>query len=186
MKSAHLLQAIQWGKQAWDEIDSETIRKCFAKVGMYPKKLSDDDDDDPFEGEEMMNLKELCPKLSNDCSAEQYLDADDYVPFCDNLINIEDSNWREGLRKELLNETSTSEKRPKLDDLDNDEDTDGEQEDDDFDVPLKEPDIETTAKAANVAENLLDFAYFTGNEELCRAVLNVNDILTDIRLAGQK
>ena len=85
-----------------------------------------------------------------------------------------------------MNETSTSEKRPKLDDLDNDEDTDGEQEDDDFDVPLKESDIKTTAKAANVAENLLDFAYFTGNEELCRAVLNVNDILTDIRLAGQK
>ena len=90
VKSVHLLQAIQWGKQAWNEIDSETIRKCFAKVGMYPEKLSDDDDDDPFEGEEMMNLKELCSKLSNDCSAEQYLDADDYVPFCDNLINIED------------------------------------------------------------------------------------------------
>ena len=34
---------------------------------MYPEKLSDDDDDDPFEGEEMMNLKELCSKLSNDC-----------------------------------------------------------------------------------------------------------------------
>ena len=85
-----------------------------------------------------------------------------------------------------MNETSTSEKRPKLNDLDNDEDTDSEQEDDDVDVPLKEPDIQTTAKPANVAENLLDFAYFTGNEEICRAVLDVNDILTDIRLAGQK
>ena len=61
--------------------------------------------------------------------------------------------------------TSTSEKRPKLeDDPDNDENTDGEQEDDDFDVLLEEPEVKTTAKAANFPENLLDFAYFTSNE----------------------
>ena len=39
VKSVHLLQAIQWSKQAWDEIDSGTIRKCFKKVLCIEKSL---------------------------------------------------------------------------------------------------------------------------------------------------
>ena len=42
VKSVNLLQAIQ----AWDEILPETIKKCFAKVGLYPEDINDDNDDD--------------------------------------------------------------------------------------------------------------------------------------------
>lgn len=48
---------------AWDEIEFETVRKCFGKVEMYPKKSGDDDDDDQLDGKESMNLNEQCSKL---------------------------------------------------------------------------------------------------------------------------
>ena len=89
VKSVHLLQSIQWGKQAWDEIPPETIKKCFAKVGLYPEE---DHDDDPFEGEETMDLEQMCLKLSSECSANQYLEADKHVPFCAELIDSGNPN----------------------------------------------------------------------------------------------
>ena len=39
VKSVHLLQAIQCSKQAWDEIDSGTIRNYFKKVLYIEKSL---------------------------------------------------------------------------------------------------------------------------------------------------
>ena len=35
VKSVHLLQAIQWGKQAWDEVDQETT-EMFQESGIVP------------------------------------------------------------------------------------------------------------------------------------------------------
>ena len=64
VKSVHLLQAIQWGKQSWDEVDQETVQKCFKKVGLSPDEVDMEEGiDDPFEGEDMMSLEELCAKL---------------------------------------------------------------------------------------------------------------------------
>ena len=42
--------AIQWGKQAWDEINADTIKKCFEKVGFIPdgNTTTTTEDDDPF------------------------------------------------------------------------------------------------------------------------------------------
>lgn len=93
------------------------------------------------------------------------------------MVNIEDSFWREALRTELLSKTILSGKHSKLKDLHNVKDA-FEQEGDHFHVLLKEPEIKKTARAAPVTENLLDFAYFMGNEELPQAVVRVNDILT--------
>jgi hypothetical protein len=99
----------------------------------------------------------------------------------------------EEIRSELLSGTDgPSEKLDKtcaLVDLseDTDEDTDEEGEDDEeFNAPLKEPEIKTAANALKVAEDLLDFVTFIGNEDLSQALLHVSDILTDVRLAGQK
>lgn len=68
VKSVNLLQAIQWGKLAWDEVSAETITKCFTKVGLYPDDIDvHDDDDDPFDGDEFLDLQEMCAKLTNEC-----------------------------------------------------------------------------------------------------------------------
>ena len=55
VKSANLLMSIEWGRQAWDEISSNTIQKCFKKTGLCPDELTVEDD--PFEGEELQDLQ---------------------------------------------------------------------------------------------------------------------------------
>ena len=35
VKSVNLLMAIEWGKQAWDDLAGTTITKCFKKTGLY-------------------------------------------------------------------------------------------------------------------------------------------------------
>ena len=80
----HLLQAIQWGKQAWDEVDQETVQKCFKKVGLSPDEVDMEEGiDDPFEGEDMMSLEELCAKLgtTETVTAQEFVGADDEVHF---------------------------------------------------------------------------------------------------------
>lgn len=64
VKSVNLLMAIQWGKQAWDEISPDAITECFRKVGLVPDAniIEGNDDDDLFEGEDMLSLEKLCKK----------------------------------------------------------------------------------------------------------------------------
>ena len=52
VKSINLLMAINWGKQAWDEImtSQDIIAKCFNKVGLVPDAniIEGNNNDDPF------------------------------------------------------------------------------------------------------------------------------------------
>ena len=50
VKSVNVSMAFEWGKQAWDEVSSDLIVKCFKKTKLYPEEI--DDEDDPFEGED--------------------------------------------------------------------------------------------------------------------------------------
>ena len=91
VKSVHLLQAIQWGKQAWDEVDQETVQKCFKKVGLSSDEVDMEEGiDDPFEGEDMMSLEDLCAKLgtTETVTAQEFVGADDKVPSCPETIDI--------------------------------------------------------------------------------------------------
>ena len=79
IKSVNLLTAIQWGKRAWDEINQDTIAKCFNKVGLVldANVIQGNDDDDPFEGEDMLSLEELCKKLGEESlAAKEFVNAD--------------------------------------------------------------------------------------------------------------
>ena len=57
VKSINILMAAKWGKEAWNEVSSSTIKKCFQTTGMYPQDpvLGDD----PFDGEELHDLQNL-------------------------------------------------------------------------------------------------------------------------------
>ena len=62
---------------------------------------------------------------------------------------------------------------------DNDDDGTGE---DEFDCSLKEPVIKSSTQALQIAKQLTEFVEYSGLEELSSALLNVNDILRDLRL----
>lgn len=91
--------AIQWEKQAWDEISQYTIAKCLNKVVLVPDATSiegDDVDDDPFEGEDILSLDELCIKLGEkSTAAKEFVNADEELPTCTEPIDTDKPSWRE-------------------------------------------------------------------------------------------
>ena len=100
--------AIQWGKQAWDEISQDTIAKCFNKVGLVPDAniIKGNDDDDPFEGEDILSLEELCKKFGEESTAaKEFVNADEELPSCTEPIDTDKLSWREDVRNDILEDT---------------------------------------------------------------------------------
>ena len=184
VKSVHLLQAIQWGKQAWDEVDQETVQKCFKKVGLSPDEVDMEEGiDDPFEGEDMMSLEELCAKLgtTETATAQEFVDADDEVPSCPETIDISQPSWRAELRRNFLEEdeadgSEPSAKEGKVDEAGNEE----------FDCSVKEPSVKSSTEARKMVLQLSEFADFGGHEKLSNALLTVQDILFDMEFNAPK
>ena len=115
VKSVNLLMAIQWGKQAWDEICQDTIAKCFNKVGLVPgaNTIEGNDDDDPFQGEDMLSLEELCKKLGKESTApKEFVNTDEELPSCTEPIDIDKPSWREDLRNDILEDTISDTAEP--------------------------------------------------------------------------
>lgn len=61
VNSVNLFMAVRWTVNSWDEVKDGVITKCFRHVGMFPSTmdLDDNDDNDPFAGEELLNLDAL-------------------------------------------------------------------------------------------------------------------------------
>ncbi|XP_032229372.1 tigger transposable element-derived protein 1-like [Nematostella vectensis] len=62
VKSIDVLMSIEWGKQAWDEVQESTIIKCFKSTGLYPD--TELVDDDPFEGEDLVQHEQIDTMLA--------------------------------------------------------------------------------------------------------------------------
>ena len=75
VKSVNLLMFIEWGRQAWDEVSSHTIQRCFKKTGLYLEELNVEDY--PFEGEDLQDLQQFLSRIDELCSAEEYISAED-------------------------------------------------------------------------------------------------------------
>ena len=67
VESINVLIAIEWGRQAWNDVRQSTI----TKTGLYPR--DEPIEDDPFEGEELANLKYIMDRLYAECSVEEYV-----------------------------------------------------------------------------------------------------------------
>ena len=63
IKSVHLLVAIRWMVSAWQEVKPEVITRCFKHVGMYPDESEVIEIDDPFAGEEELEMETLRSKI---------------------------------------------------------------------------------------------------------------------------
>ena len=48
---------IEWGRQAREEVSSDTIIKCFKRIGLYPEAEVEEDEDDPFERRRRRTVK---------------------------------------------------------------------------------------------------------------------------------
>ena len=76
--------SIEWGRQAWDDVQRETIVKCFKRTGLYPDEV--DEEDDPFEGEEVSRLQELIMAMEVSCTAGELLAAEDEIQIYSGLF----------------------------------------------------------------------------------------------------
>ena len=95
-KSVHLVMSIQWGKRARDQISKDTIKKYFQKVSLFPNEVITTDDNDPFEGEDMQSLEELCSMLDipEHTSAWKFLDAEDELSTKTHQLGVKTSEPR--------------------------------------------------------------------------------------------
>ena len=161
--------AIRWMVSAWDEVSTDAITKCFKKVSMYPEVLStDNSDNDPFEGEELMELQELLSHISPNLDVSDFdEDVDAFEPPVDASL----SNWRENLRQEMIN------------DYQNDISDDDEDAAEEYDAPLAVPEITSTVEALEVAKKLAEFSEWQGDEMLSKVISKMNDLLTEKQLS---
>ena len=51
MKEMDVLKAIRWVKEAWNQVDEETIRKCFQKCGFIPEVCEEIESNDQIDTE---------------------------------------------------------------------------------------------------------------------------------------
>ena len=77
VKEVDVLKAIRWVKEAWNQVDEETIRKCFRKCG-FSTKVCEIESNDQIDTE----FEELVCRIDGDTSSAYYIDADDMVLFC--------------------------------------------------------------------------------------------------------
>ena len=96
--------ALGWMVNAWDEVKDDVIGKCFRHVGMYPSTmdLDDNDDNDPFAGEELQDLDELVQKMSKKGNDVAPYIAIDNVADVYHCLDAADPDWRETQRDELI------------------------------------------------------------------------------------
>ena len=147
--------AIEWGRQAWNNVCQSTITKCFQKTGLY---LRDEPlEDDPFEEEELANLTTLMDRIYAECSVEEY-SCDDDTAICASLIDPSNPKWRSEVISELLD-----------DDLDVQFVPENTSIDDDYDKELEEPSIKSLAEALRITDQLRHFAQFNGYQDLALA-----------------
>ena len=175
------------GKQAWDEVSSDTIIKCFKRTGLYPEAEVEEDEDDPFEGEELSSLQLLVNSLNASCPEQEFVCCDDSLEVCSGLVDPEwsglewsglvDPEWRAKVMEDVL--------------VQNDQDPEIQEE---FDAKAlcvddeeeKELEIKSDREALQMAKKLLEYARFKGNEKLLLVLSKSTDLLQEIVIRNQK
>ncbi|GFY39278.1 tigger transposable element-derived protein 4 [Trichonephila inaurata madagascariensis] len=105
-KKVTLFDAVQLVKHAWNEVSSTTIQKCFSACGLSLLIIHNDN-------EEESNLSEL--RLL--CEASQISDCvfHEDVEFCEDMLSdLEDESEAYSSTKEIVSESSESEKEEEL------------------------------------------------------------------------
>ena len=171
--------AVRCMVNAWDEDKGDVVSKCFIHVGMYPSTmdLDDDNDNDPFAGEELLGLEALVQRMSKkgiDVAPYGAIDHDTDAYHC---LDPADPDWREVLRDEVI-ETDTKNNETEIE-------IDSDSYDGSDNAPLPIPPVKTVKRALHLVHQIAKFADYRGCEELYSVVTKVSDILFDLRLKTQ-
>ena len=164
---------------AWEEVKPEVIIKCFKHVGMNPEENQAEEDDDPFAGEELLDLNELVAKVSGETNvdaATYVADADSEALSHEHCVDTGDPNWRRNLRTEIIESHKSTETMQRDDEDDNE----------DMDQPLSRPEVGSDKDALRLAKQLVEFADWRGEEQLLVAIGRAHDQLCDLQLKSSK
>ena len=171
-KSVHLLMAIRWMVSTWEEVKPEVITRCFKHVGMYPDEAEAIEIDNPFAGEEELEMETLLSKISTTGQDLDKSSFDDDVDEYEPPTDTSSRNRRDNLRSEILEEIA--------------EESDDDKASNDFDLPLKTPEVSCVKGALDLVNKLAEFSDWQGSEELYKAVAHVKDVLVDSQLHSLK
>ena len=106
-QSVNVILPIRWIKQAWEQVSTTTINNyCFKHCGAMPTE-SEEELTDPFadldtQESDVANLEELLTALNSGITDAEYLDQEDDLCTCFTFDKTEKSDWREGLRVEVV------------------------------------------------------------------------------------
>ena len=124
--------------------------------------LDDEDNDDPFAGEGLLDLEALAQKMSKkgiDVAPYAAIDDDTHAYHC---LDPADPDWRETLRDEVI-ETHTKNNKTKIE-------IDSDSYDGSGDAPLPIPAMQAVKVALDLVRQIAEFADYLGCEELSSAV----------------
>lgn len=108
--SVNILNAIRWVAKAWENVNEETICKCFRKAGILSSVMDVvlcELEEDPFTDldiDENTNLQGLVSEIlpaSGNCSVQEYVTGDDYLPICNDM---DDDSQEETFMSQLGND----------------------------------------------------------------------------------
>ena len=171
-----MLMSIQWGKQAWDDVKSETVMNCFKKVGLCPHTLPEGKDDDPFAGEETGDVQDLVHTIDPSTSTEEYICDEDGLSICDFTIDTASKKWREEVRNEILGEENSIQRES------DNSDSEGPEEE----AMSKDKPMMTRNEALQAAEDIARLALHHGDEELANYISPAVDHLRQLKLCRLK
>ena len=159
MKSVNVLVALRWVAQAWNEVKSDTITKCFRKAGVLNDVLEvvgldqagADGSVDPFADiDEDFELQYLIEQTrSESCIPREFISGDDDLPIC---VEMDDENWENTFLEELT--AAEGEAEDASQEID---------EDDEFDDGPVVPRLKSYKKAINSLEDVCQFLEHRGH-----------------------
>ena len=104
VKSGSILVALRWVALAWNDVKSETITKCFRKVGVLNDMLDAvgldhagaDGSEDPFAAiDQDLELQSLIEQTgSESCTTREFISGDDDLTVC---VEMDNENLEETL-----------------------------------------------------------------------------------------
>ena len=159
MKSVNVLVALRWVAQAWNEVKSDTITKCFRKAGVLNYVLEvvgldqagADGSVDPFADiDKDFELQYLIEQIrSESCTPREFISGDNDLPVC---VEMDDENWENTFLEELT--AAEGEAEDASQEID---------EDDEFDNGPVVPRLKSYKEAINSLEDVCQFLEHRGH-----------------------